>query len=550
MMQNPGPVGMILEEVQIGGVEMIYAYAYALFDGVTSTTLDVALPRNALVDEFLVQVQARRVDSVKVQEVAQLRSYSNAGAHEMVIDFGTPRTVSGVDLQGAANVLAVYPWLGSQFAAFSVIGTTPSTATSNAVFAELRSERLRVQISGALSASQIAEVRLHLPEPPSGLQITIDGGTPAWSHPEPVQPRPAVNAPDATGWDSESRRIVALTDALAALTGDPLAPDELQTFKLALTTQVPCALKIAVHGTPKLRRIRRVRFATETAITLTFADEGAIDLPLPLPDTAAGAPRSIDELRWMGVGELPLQRVIPPVGPGPELAEDGQALAELLIDPERAACVRLPAGTGLAELTGIRLPLAASGDGAEARIVLWSGGSGAAPVAPLPDATSEPLTLSAAANEAWVGFDFAKPVAIDPEAMPWLALVATRGKLTWALARATGAAGALVDQQIIRRGPPNGPWKALPAPLQSSSGILDARGRLRLVGLAPKTAPLAALTMALADRPAVDLNPSAKGEAMVLPLSPGVVVTQPLLRLIGRVAGSLQLRDVDVVSSN
>ena len=136
-MQNPGPVGMILEEVRIGGVEMIYAYAYALFDGVTSTTLDVALPRDAVVDEFLVQVQARRVDSVKVQEVAQLRSYSNAGAHEMVIDFGTPRTVSGVSLPAGANVTGVYAWLGSQFNTQPALAAS-AAATRSVSFPELR----------------------------------------------------------------------------------------------------------------------------------------------------------------------------------------------------------------------------------------------------------------------------------------------------------------------------------------------------------------------------------------------------------------------------
>ena len=46
-------------------------------------------------------------------------------------------------------------------------------------------------------------------------------------------------------------------------------------------------------------------------------------------------------------------------------------LAELVLDSARAASVRL-GDAGLAELTGVRLPLIAPSDGAEVRIALWS----------------------------------------------------------------------------------------------------------------------------------------------------------------------------------
>ena len=43
-------------------VKMVYAYA--LFDGVTSVSVDISLPRNALVDAYRFLIQARRAGSL------------------------------------------------------------------------------------------------------------------------------------------------------------------------------------------------------------------------------------------------------------------------------------------------------------------------------------------------------------------------------------------------------------------------------------------------------------------------------------------------------
>ena len=552
-----------VEPVVIGQVQMMYAYAYALFDGVTSASVDISLPRNALVDEFKFLAQAQRVDSTQVQEVAQVRSYSEGGNHEMVIDFGTPRTVSGVDLDadsGAAalNVLMVFSWLGSQFSPIPAYSRAAAGATASAVFPELRTERLRVLLSRKLTEAELANVRLRLPEPPSGLEIRIDDAQPVWSHPEPVQPRANVSAPDAAGWDTNSRRIVDLTAGLAALTGDPLAAEADVTFKVTLSTKVPCRLALAVHGTPQLRRIRRVQVDNDTTAELEFASEGQLDLALPLPAPPAGATRRIDEVRWLAVADLPTQRVLPPLGPPPAATAAEPVLAELLVDAQRAAIVRLPAGSGLAELQAIRLPLRALGDAAEARVVLWAVAEASSmPGQPLPQGASEPVTLTASAAEQWVSFPFKQAVPLGPGPMPWMALVVARGELSWALAQAAAADG--LAEQVIRRGPPNGPWRALPAPLQNAAGVLDARGRLRLVGVAPKDAPLAPLTLALAadasgtaatGSAAIALTPTPKGAPGVLvPTSP-FNAAQPALNLVSRTAGSVQLREIDIISSH
>lgn len=538
-----------IEIVAVGEVRMMYAYAYALFDGVTSVSVDLPLPRNALVDDCKFLAQAQRIDYTKVQDVAQVRSYSDGGKHELVIDFGTPRTISGVDIypdigKTMPKVTGVFPWLGSQFAPDYANALDSEATSGHASFSELRTERLRVVLSRGLNDSELSKVQLRLPEPPSGLEIRIDGAAPVWSHPEPVQPRANVAQPDLDGWDKDSQRIIDLTSAVAALAGDPLGAEEAVNVRLTLSTKVPCQLTLRVHGVPKLRRIRRIKVDNDTTAELEFAREGQIDLPLHLPAVAASATRQISELRWLAVADLPPLRVLPPIGPAPAGTAAMPVLAELTLDPQRAAIVRLGSGSALAELNAIRLPLRALGDAAEARVVLW-----AVPEAPVPQGTSEPVTLPASETEQWVTFPFKQGVKLDRGTMPWAALVVARGALSWALGRS--GEDACMDAQTLRHGAPNGPWKALPAALQSAATLLDARGRLRLQGLAPKEAPLPALKLTLVGAPAqtqAAITPSPKGTPGKLQFA-ALSVAQPVLRLTSYTAGSVQLREIDVISN-
>lgn len=536
-------------------LEVAYYFPLASLTGSTSTTLEVSLPRNALVDSFKLQVQARRVDLVQAQQVAQVRSYSQTGSHELVIDFGTPRTISSVSLPAPLTVRRVYGWLGSQFNPSSAASVSDAEARSSITFPELRTERLRVLVSATPSAAQLEDVLLHLPEPPSGLAIAIDGAPPVWTHPDPVQPRPDIGQPDETGWDRDSRRIVDLSAALAALTGDPLAGEDGTTFVLKLTTAVPCTLDLQ-QQTLATRRVRRVRFAEQTSTTLDFAAESRLDLPLALPAPTDATPRVISQVHWVAEADLGPQRSVPPLGPDAAPGEAGLPLAQAVVTPEVALITQLPPGSGIQTLQALRWPLQALGDGAEARVVLWEAGPpelGGLPTKPLANATSEPVTLAPADTEAWVSFPFKKPALLPTTTvpMPWAALVVSRGQVAFGLAAAGSGAAALVDAMRLRRGPPNGPWKALPAPLQNASQLLDARARLRLTGLAPKGAPLAPLTLGLVGSSAsLELNPVPKGERASLTLGAGLGTSQPVLQLTSRVAGRLTLRDVDVVSNH
>jgi hypothetical protein len=227
-------------------------------------------------------------------------------------------------------------------------------------------------------------------------------------------------------------------------------------------------------------------------------------------------------------------------------------LAELILDPERAACVRLSGASGLADLAALRLPLAAGDDGAEVRVVLWTNKPGGSePLEALTGGSSDPVTIAGGSGEAWLSFAFPKPVPIDAADPPWAAVLVARGEVRWSLAGKGALADALIDPNVVRRGAPNGPWRSLPAPLQSTAGLLDARGRLRLVGHGPKDAPLAPLLVSLAGvpLPALEVTPTPKGVPAALAFSPAVAQSAPVLRVISRVAGSVTLRDIDVIST-
>ena len=111
------------------------------------------------------------------------------------------------------------------------------------------------------------------------------------------------------------------------------------------------------------------------------------------------------------------------------------------------------------------------------------------------NAVSDPVTLAGAETpDTWTTFAFPKPVSLEKIEPPWAVVLVTRGSLTWSLARkptVTGAAGsgsALAEANVLRRGAPNGPWRVLPAPFQSSAApaVMDARGRIRSVATAAR----------------------------------------------------------------
>ncbi|MBX3670453.1 MAG: hypothetical protein KF778_18790 [Rhodocyclaceae bacterium] len=534
--------------------------ASQLFNGVGAVTLDppLTLNRNTLVRKYDLTLGAAHAPRTQAQNVAQVRAYSNAGAHTVVIDFGTPRTVSYIDVPSGTKITKVAAWAGAQFGFPFYSG-----ALSYAAFpAEVRAERLLVTLDRALSAATVGEdVTLEIPDLPADLELRIDDAQPVFTNPGAVQPAAGVTAPVVDRWSEQSERLLPLADALNALLADPQGEGSV-TFKIELTSKVPGKLALKPDAAPRISHIHRIKFGADTATDVEFEQEGRVELALPLPPPAAGKTQKIEELHLTASAKLPPERVLPPLGPDYKAAPAGAAasmLAELVLDADHAAAVRL-GPSGLAELSGVRLPLSAAEGGAEVRALLWSPDpSSGEPLEPLPKGASKPVTLTGGeALDAWTTFNFDAPLPLDQAALPWVAVVVSRGSLSWALAdkpAAIGAPGsdsALADTARLRRGAANGPWHALPLPFQSSvaPSVMDARGRVRQIGTGSKTDPVAPLLLSLdGQAEPAELTPTLKGVPLQLNFDPPLPAgaAGPILSIVSRVAGTLTLRDVDII---
>jgi len=547
----------------------------SIADGTSSAALSVPLPLNAVVRTFDVVVQARQAAMTATGAVAQLRESGDSGASDfgmsVVIDFGKMRTVSEVEVPSGLGIMSITSWIGTEFnpkpvysapVASSiaarggshqtvVIATAPSTGGHAILSSEIRTERLLVGLVGTADIETLAEEMLvRLPEAPSGLELRLEGGTVIWSHPAAPQLGAGTTLSDAA-WSSDGRRIVHAAAALAAATGDPTG-NQVLPFNLVLTSQVPGNLAVTEHARA-VSVVRRMLFDGDSERTFEFESEGMVDIPLPLPAPAAGQGRAIEAIRFTALATPPPERVLPPVGPDPAGASDVPVLADLVLNPARAAIVRLRPASGLEGLVGIRLPLATGPDGAEARIVMWRNGEPgtAEPVEALADATSDPASLTGGAGEAWVTFAFPRPVPVDDANPPWAALLVTRGELTWSLGGVIDANDP-IDVNLVRVGAPTGPWKPMPTPFQTGGGPLTAlRGRLRVVGVAPKDRPLASHTVALAgvSGEPIEVTPTPKGTLVTMTFDPPLSQPGATLRLTGRTAGPITLRGVDVVAT-
>jgi hypothetical protein len=569
--------GGLIEIMPQAQIQMAGSFQYGMFfvgaqqiaNGISSFTLPVTLPRNAIVRRYDVAVKAARAGAALAANVAQMRVNDATSAAltgnglSVVIDFGTLRTVSAVQVDNLnLAIVRVTPWTGAGFAPSpayastlsSVLGANKKPVTQSAprspsddqnviLPSEIRTERLLVEILGTVTADTLAkQLAVILPEPPADLELKIDTGAPVWKSPGPALAG-TESALVEDRFNKESERLVKLGDALAALTGDPLQSDNV-TFNLELTTRVPGALEIKPKGS-ELRRIWRLKFGSNTERRLEFSGEGLLEIPIELPEPPQGQTRTIEEIRFTAVGSLGAQRVLPPIGPDPG------ALAELNLDSARAALVRLAPEGALAELTGVRLPLTVGAGGAEARVVLWSnkGAGFEEPIDPMPGGTSEPVTLEEG-SESWVIFAFKKPVKLDLANAPWAAVIVARGQVTWNLGESNGSDA--LWKNVLRVGAPAGPWKPLPPPfVAAGSALAGSRGRLRTVGNAQKENPLAPLRVTLStagDAPTA-VTPDAKGAVSTMKFGSPAAAAGAVLRVVSHLAGTVTLRDIDIISN-
>lgn len=526
--------------------EKLYKVIEALESPVRRAGHTVTLPRNALVRAYALHITAAPAGIGTVRALGKLTFEPAPGDSRRkiaVVDFGLPLTVSRVLLTGLAGlkIRTVLGWDGSRFSALAFSGD----ATDARFTTQIRSERLRIEVERSETSNFptvdafASGCRIHYEDDPSDLELRIDDGAPFWSAPGPVVPEDRETVSEG-GFDASFTRRVDLTAALGALTGDPLAPDTPVAFEVALTSRSAALLGLEVApGGVDVARIRRVAFDGQPEVTLDFTAEGQRVVPLTLP---AASTRRVEQVRFTAIGEAPPERVLPPIGP------DVSDLAVLVLDPERAISARL-ATTELDALTGLRLPLRAGPAGAEVRIVLHAD-AGGGPGDALPRGVSDPVELAPgpavdapidAAALSWTTLTLPEPAPLT-SSPPWVTLVVARGEVVWPLA--TAAAGTAAAR--LRRGPPAGPWQALPAPF-AAGAALDAVGpMLRVVGTAEDDA-VSLFQIGLVGASArVGVTPRPRG--VERSFAPDVTVAAPALLVESRGPRRVTLRAVDVIT--
>lgn len=538
-------------------------------DGIASRSLAVQLHRNALVRRFAVRVSAARAEAVLLGNAAQVREQSSGDDRITVVaDFGSLVTVASVGVlqKGGLRIVTgsdlliqkIKSWTGIAFADKAIFNAPPTTGTVGstvASFGEMKTERLLIEVTGSASLDEVVDnLWVELPDPPADLSIRIDSGPPVWSSPGPVRPGQG-------GWSEQGTQTVELGPALAALVGDP-DDDSQATFTLTLTSRTAGRLELAVEpGGRDLRHLARVRPGGADSTDVAFELEGMQRVPLPLPAWATG----VERVALVATATPGPERAVPPVGPAvaTALGAGGPAastgVADLVLDPDRSACARLPVVPGLAELTALRLPLRAGPAGAEVRVVLLAARDDGEPGEPLDGAVSAPVTLdppsaaapAAGAADAWSTFVLPAPVALEGPA-PWAALQVARGQAAWPLGLAAGSP--------IRRGPPTGPWTELPRVVRDAPGV---GGRLRVVGHAAKATPLAPLVvqveggavLPVPDPREVRATPTPRGTPVEWTASPALAPKQAGsarsvdLLVTSHLPGTVTLRDVVVTAT-
>src|SRR6266849_3926132 len=531
-----------------GGTVEVFQRAYLQFERPLSVNgalsverVITTLPRNAVVlSPFIVTVEAGPADWATVASVAHIRQKDISGNGQdrtsVVVDFGVMRTVAGVGLKDTwtLQVLQVKQWAGTAFAPrpavsgvgdgeFSTLTIDGSTAKLDTTLgaeipfpSEIKTDRLQIDLIGKGSDDLGSTLLVQLPDLPADLDLKINGGAPVWSAPGAV----AAREPGA----------VAAREPGAVAAREPGA----------VAAREPGALELNLPD----RAAWRLRYVANAALpsdTLTFVAEGALSIPLKLPDYAA----RLERVSFTAIGNLPPERVIPPVGPEAAIVPGGtDPLAELLLDHTHSACVAIPQAGGFGEITAFRFPLRVEQGGAEMHVALVAADTDGTPGVPIQGATSKPVTLDASEDESWTTFALARPFSTDHRALYAMAVV-RRGRVRWAL---TGSPTPSAGQ--VFTGPPAGPWQPLP-PLGELAAL---RGRVRVVGHAPRELPLAPILVAIngAGGSGSEITPVQKGVAVQLsetqaglPAAPDASHSVSLV-ITSRVAGSITLRDVMV----
>lgn len=437
------------------------------------------VPLGAVVTRAVVRLTASAPGTTSLGGIATVRASAgepDARSNQVVVDFGTLRTVSAV--AAPTSISKLTPWAGTKFG--GTITLNPSSG--NAVtFTEMQTERLLVDLATSqLPSAVAADGLVTTMTPPADLELTVGGGR-IWLR---AGPAPAGFAEDV----DITAAVQGVVDAATA--GDVHGN---VAVRVTLAARVPGKLGLTMTEEPRFLRTHVVSFPPATT-TIIFDEEGVADLALPLPSEAQG---------WT------IHRVIAtavPSDPGPErvLPPDQPVIsteAELVLDSDRRLVVRLPpAPLGRFErLAGMRILLSPQAEGIEVGGALLTG-TADAPGEPVADAGLTPVSLNAGA-QAWVTLRLPRPIDLAKVRQPapndhlWVSIAVTRGAARVALANPSGMAEP--DQALLRRVGPNGISHPLSTALRERVLASDPpepvaadTAALRVIGTAPVAAPL------------------------------------------------------------
>lgn len=530
-------------------------------DGVASRTIVKALAHNALVRAYTVRVGAARADFTTLANAGQVRLQSDDnGTMVVVVDFGMLRTVSDIRrIEGSRvsmTICSLRAFRGDAFDTTDLYAENCNALgfsdlmlrSSDQNTFETRTDRVRITLKTTASLAEISNaLSLQFPDLPSDLDIRVNGGTPPWQ-------APGVAQPNVHGWNAKTEQDVNLTSALVAITGDSSDASPLDAI-IVLSSRIPGRLTLDTL-VEDIAYLGRISFAGSELVVIPLPEEGEYDTVLQLPAWV----KNVEEVRLVATASVPPERILEPVGPPIALQSGGSGAAyDLLLDVDHAGSARLDEVLQLSELTALRLPLRAGVDGAEVRVVVHEGNS-EGPLRPAAGGTTTPVDVAPAGTndgDVWTTFALPKAMRVSPTVTYWAVVVVGRGSAQWSLGRFPDAQRVVP----IRRGTATGPWYSLP---NVGVGGDTLGARVRIVGKAPPTAPIAPITIGVVGSTAtVDVTPTPKGVAATW-LPPGATVgtTHPsipptvagsaktiTLRLTSRMVGSVTLSAVDVVAS-
>jgi hypothetical protein len=465
------------------------------------TSQELVLPAGAVVTQAVFTLTAGPPElAAYVGRIATVRASKGAPAaasDELVIDFGVLRTVSSIT--APSPISFAMAWRGTRFD----LDLPEGNGTTYLEFTEVQTERLLVNMTASVSPASFAEsAAVTTSTPPADLELLVAGER-AFNR--------AGSVPE--GYSEDVDVTAALQTALGSI-----APDAEGNVHVpvVLRARVPGALALTLAQPVSYLRTHTVAFPGGQTASRTFAEEGEIEVELPLP---AGADGWIVHrvLATVTATDDDPQRVLPPVGPAVS------AQAELVLDPDRRLVVHVPAErfARFERLLGVRVSVRPQAGGVElsGALLADAGTEPPAPGDPVPKGTFTPVTLDQASEPSFVTLSLPQPLKLAGDTALWFSLAATRGKAVVGLAAPGETAPA-----TLRRVMPNGAVREMSSPTGVHTDLLQ----LRVAGVAPELAPVDIVEVDLTGGPTVQ-EPVADPELAATGLV-SLAVTPPAAR--------------------